>query len=78
MSPYIVLKLCLGTNTKSTMMATIHFFIFCTLAAIPGLIFLFRYNTWQEGSYSHMKATGTRENDKLSGESQPAIHSKEI
>src|SRR3989304_2273827 len=26
MSPYIVLKLCLGTNTKSTMMATIHFF----------------------------------------------------
>ena len=28
----------------------VHFFIFCTLAAIPGLIFLFRYNTWQEGS----------------------------
>ncbi len=28
----------------------VHFFIFCTLAAIPGLIFLFRFNTWQEGS----------------------------
>ena len=56
----------------------VHFFIFCTLAAIPGLIFLFRYNTWQEGSYSHMKATFTQENDKLSNESQPAIHSKEI
>jgi len=24
-----------------------HFFIFCTLAAIPGLVFLFRYKTWQ-------------------------------
>jgi len=40
----------------------VHFFIFCTLAAIPGLIFLFRYNTWQEGSYSHMKATVTQGN----------------
>jgi len=56
----------------------VHFFIFCTLAAIPGLIFLFRYKTWQEGSSSHMKATFTQENDKLSNESQPAIHSKEI
>src|SRR3972149_10207226 len=26
MSPYIVLKLCLGTNTKSIRMATVHFF----------------------------------------------------
>ena len=56
----------------------VHFFIFCTLAAIPGLVFLFRYNTWQYGSSSHMKATFTQENDKLSNESQPAIHSKEI
>ena len=56
----------------------VHFFIFCTLSAIPGLIFLFRYKTWQEGSSSHMKATFTQENDKLSNESQPAIHSKEI
>ena len=54
------------------------FFIFCTLAAIPGLVFLFRYNTWQYGSSSHMKATFTQENDKLSNESQPTIHSKEI
>ncbi|WKZ19731.1 MAG: AmpG family muropeptide MFS transporter [Candidatus Jettenia sp. CY-1] len=28
-----------------------YFFIFCTLAAIPGLIFLFRYRTWQGKSY---------------------------
>lgn len=56
----------------------VHFFIFCTLAAIPGLVFLFRYNTWQEVSSSHMKATGAQGNDELSGESQPAIHSKEI
>ena len=58
----------------------VHFFIFCTLAAIPGLIFLFRYKTWEEGSSSHMTApfTQEQENDKLSGESQPAIHSKEI
>ena len=56
----------------------VHFFIFCTLVAIPGLIFLFRYNTWQEGSYSHMKAKGAQENYEASGEAQPAMHSKEI
>lgn len=28
-----------------------YFFIFCTLAAIPGLIFLFRYRAWQGESY---------------------------
>lgn len=27
----------------------VHFFFFCTLAAIPGLVFLFRYRVWQEG-----------------------------
>lgn len=27
----------------------VAFFIYCTLAAIPGLIFLFRYRVWQEG-----------------------------
>ncbi|HHT9116173.1 MAG TPA: MFS transporter, partial [Candidatus Wunengus californicus] len=56
----------------------VHFFIFCTLAATPGLVFLFRYNTWQEVSSSHMKATGAQGNDELSNESQPVIHSKEI
>ena len=56
----------------------VHFFIFCTLAAIPGLVFLFRYNTWQEVSSSHMKATGAQGNDEPSGEAQPAMHSKEI
>ena len=30
----------------------VYFFIFCTLAAIPGLVFLIRYKTWQEGSVS--------------------------
>ena len=34
----------------------VHFFIFCTLAAIPGLVFLFRYNTWQEVSYSQYES----------------------
>ncbi|MCF6159028.1 MAG: MFS transporter [wastewater metagenome] len=28
-----------------------YFFIVCTLAAIPGLAFLFRYKAWQEESY---------------------------
>lgn len=28
-----------------------YFFIFCTLAAIPGLVFLVRYNSWHRESY---------------------------
>lgn len=56
----------------------VYFFLFCTLAAIPGLIFLFRYNTWQEGSFSHKEATGTQESDGFPEESPPATGSKKI
>jgi MFS transporter, PAT family, beta-lactamase induction signal transducer AmpG len=28
----------------------VYFFVFCALAAIPGLVFLVRYKVWQEGS----------------------------
>lgn len=30
----------------------VYFFVFCSLAAIPGLVFLVRYKVWQEGSVS--------------------------
>ena len=30
----------------------VYFFVFCALAAIPGLVFLVRYKVWQEGSVS--------------------------
>lgn len=29
----------------------VHFFIFCAVSAVPGLIFLFRYRAWQEEPY---------------------------
>ena len=66
------------TGYLAEWMGWVHFFIFCALAAIPGLIFLFRFNAWQEGSSSRSKMPVTPGNNELSNESQPAINSKEI
>ena len=43
----------------------VHFFIFCTLAAIPGLVFLFRFKAWQGESRPISETTASREGDEL-------------
>lgn len=44
----------------------VQFFIFCTLAAIPGLAFLFRYRVWQAGvDFLHRTNTSQKDNEFL-------------
>lgn len=45
-----------------------QFFIFCTLAAIPGLVFLLRFKAWQWGYSPIGETTATRESDELFNE----------
>jgi len=56
----------------------IHFFIFCALAAVPGIVFLFRYNRWQEVSSSRDRLVIDQGSGGFSGESQPAADPKEL
>lgn len=44
----------------------IHFFIFCTLAAIPGLVFLFRYKSWQGKPHPFKETAASHECDEFS------------
>lgn len=46
-----------------------QFFIFCTLTAIPGLIFLFRYRVWQEGLSAFHRKDISQEGSELSTDS---------
>jgi PAT family beta-lactamase induction signal transducer AmpG len=43
----------------------VHFFIFCTIAATPGLVFLFRFRAWQGGPRSIRETTALREGNEL-------------
>lgn len=43
----------------------VHFFIFCTLAAIPGLLFLLRYEAWQRESSLPGKTRASCESNEL-------------
>lgn len=43
----------------------VQFFIFCTLAAIPGLVFLFRFKAWQGESRPMNETTTSREGNGL-------------
>lgn len=47
----------------------VAFFIYCTLAAIPGLIFLSRYRVWQEGLSSFRGTTISQDGSKFSADS---------
>jgi len=55
----------------------VHFFVFCTLVAIPGLALLFRYKAWQEDPY-YRKVMVSHEGNELSAESRPAVNPKEL
>lgn len=43
----------------------VHFFIFCTIAAIPGLVFLLRFKAWQGESRPISETTAAREGNEL-------------
>ncbi|KAA0242434.1 MAG: MFS transporter [Candidatus Brocadia sp. AMX2] len=43
----------------------VRFFVFCTLAAIPGLVFLFRFKAWQGESHRVNETTAVREGEEL-------------
>ncbi len=47
----------------------VAFFIYCTLAAIPGLVFLSRYRLWQEGLSSFHGTTISQDGSKFSDDS---------
>ncbi|MDG6004601.1 MAG: MFS transporter [Candidatus Brocadia sp.] len=47
----------------------VYFFVFCTLAAIPGLAFLFRFRVWQDGMRSFHGTNISQTNREFSAES---------